>query len=78
MGGISKPDIRLQPEKGAPIGIVFQKLAAETAENSGVQGVDIIRGRSQPHLCIGKMQHDMFPLVFHIGRLETKEQSQPI
>lgn len=78
VGGIGKPDIRFQAEKGAPIGIVFQKLAAETAKNSGVEGVDIIRWWSQPHLGIGEMQDDMFPLIFHIGRLKTKEESQPI
>lgn len=78
VGGIGKPYIRFQAEKGAPIGIVFQKLAAKTAENSGVEGVNIIRGWRQPHLSIGKMQDNMFPLVFHIGRLKTKEKSQPI
>lgn len=70
---VGEPDIRLEVEIGAPIGVVLQQRAAEPAEDGRVERVDVVRRRREAHLSVGEVEHDVLPLVLHVGRLEPEE-----
>lgn len=75
---IGDPDVGLLAEVGAPIGVVFEELLAEAAEDSGVEGVDVVRRRSESHLSVGEVEDEMLPLVPNIVALEPEEEGEPV
>lgn len=75
---VREPDIRFEAEIRAPIGVVFQQGATEATEDGGVEGVDVVRRRREAHLSIGEVEHEVFPLVLHVGGLEPEEQGEPV
>lgn len=76
--GVRDPDVGFAAEVGAPVGVVVKEFAAETAEDGGVEGVDVVRGRGEAHLGVGQVKDQVFPLVADVVGLETEEGAQPV
>lgn len=75
---IRDPDVGLLSEVGAPGVVVTEELLAELAQNPGVEGVDVVRGRREAHLCIGEVEDEVLPLVPDVVLLEAEEEGQPV
>lgn len=72
--GVGEPDIGFAAEVGAPVGVVAEKPAAESAEDSRIESVDVRRRRSEAHLGVGEVEDEVFPLIAHIVALEAEEK----
>lgn len=55
-GGVGDPDVGFAAEERAPVGVVVEELATEAAEDGGVEGVNVVRGRIETHLCVGQVE----------------------
>lgn len=75
---IGDPDVGLLPQVGAPLGVVLQQLLPEAADDGGVEGVDVVRGRGEAHLKVGEVEDEVLPLVADAVRLEPEEEGQPV
>lgn len=75
---IVDPDARSTAKIRAPASVVLQKAAPESAENAGVEGIDVVRRRSETHLSISKMKNKVLPLISDVVLLEAKEVAKPV
>ncbi|KAF1896973.1 hypothetical protein Lal_00034674 [Lupinus albus] len=58
--------------------VVFKKLPSEAAENVSIEGVDVVRRRSEAHLSVSEVEDDMLALVANVVTLEPEEKSKPV
>lgn len=75
---IRDPDVRFPPEVGAPAGVVPEELAAEAADDGGIEGVDVVGGRGEAHLGVGEVEDDVLALVADVVLLEAEEEGEPV
>ncbi|KAL2532343.1 Uncharacterized protein Adt_05694 [Abeliophyllum distichum] len=75
---IRKPDVGLEVKVRAPVGVVLKEGAAEATENGGIESINVVRRRGEPHLSIRQMKDYVFPLVPYVGGLKPKEQCKPV
>lgn len=58
--------------------VVVEELAAEFAEDGGVEGVDVVRRWLEAHLSVGEVEDEVFPLVLDVVGLEAEEGAEPV
>ena len=75
---IRDPDVRLPPEVRAPARVVTEELAAETADDGGIEGIDVIRRRREAHLGVGEVEDEVLALVADVVLLEAEEEGEPV
>lgn len=78
LAAIGDPDVGLLPQVGAPVGVVPQQLLPEAAEDGGVEGVDVVRGRGEAHLEIGEVEDEVLALIADAVGLEAEEEVEPV
>lgn len=71
-------DVRLPAHVGAPGGVVLQQFAPESPENAGVERVDQVRRRLEPHLGVGQVEDQMLPLIPNVVGLEPEGEAEPV
>lgn len=75
--GVGDPDAGSAAEIGAPVGIVAEEAAAETPENGGIEGVDVLRS-GETHLRIGEVEDEVLALIADIVALEAEKVAKPV
>lgn len=75
---VGDPDVRFSTKVGAPGGIVFENLSAETASDVGVKGVDVVRWGLDAHLRVSEEKNEVLTLVTDVVALETEEEAKPV
>jgi len=75
---IVDPDARSTAKIRAPASVVLQKVAPESTDDAGVEGVDVVWRRSETHLSISKMKNKVLPLISDVVLLEAEEVAEPV
>lgn len=72
------PEVGLLTKVRAPRAVILEELFTETAEDSSIKSVDVVRRRSKPHLSIGEVEDKVLTLITDVILLEPEEESQPV